>query len=274
MSIKSKGFIFVIFFIFILSGFSSFSQDGGVVAETSSESDSGSDTEIQENQESGSAQVVKELVVTEDELPIESVVPITDNKSTVLNKKIKFTKRFQFDLNTGMILDEPFVNTNYFLLRGSYYINEEYSFGLGTKSRSGGKTSYADQLYQNSAQLDFDRAPSPTQSHFVSFGYNFYYGKISLGKNIVIPASTRLETDFGMQSFGSATKPFIQSAVTESFYMTNRLSLGLSIGLSIAQILDATSANIRSSQPVPSASNFDDKIHFNQYLSINLNALL
>lgn len=270
MSTKNKSLLSAIFLISLFFEISVFAQKEG----SSTESANGSDTEIEETQETPATQVVKELVVSDDELPIESVVPVTDNKSTVLNKKIKFTKRFQFDLNTGMIMDEPFVNTNYFLIRASYYMNEFYSFGLGTKARSGGKTSYADQLYQNSAQLDFDRAPAPTESHFLSFGYSFYYGKISLGKNIVVPATTRLETDFGMQSFGSLTKPFIQSAVTESFYVTNRISLGLSIGLSIAQILDPTSVNIRSTQPVPNASSFDDKIHFNQYLSFNLNALL
>lgn len=275
MSTKNNAMISLVVFSLFLLSFQAGAQVRGQSTTPPSGIANESELEIEESaQETSSEPVVKEVVISEDEFPSESVTPITDNKSNVLNKKIKFTKRFQLDLNTGSILDEPIVNTNYYLIKASYYVSEEYSFGVGIRSRFGGKTTYSEQLYQGSAQLDFDRAPSPTQSHFVSFGYSFYYGKISLGKNIVVPALTKLDTDFGMQSFGSTTKPFIQSAVNQSFFITNHLSLGLSIGLSLAQTLDPTSVNIRLTQPVPNQSNFSDKIQFNQYLSLNLGMIL
>lgn len=244
---------------------------------SSSGNDADSETEIQDNsQESSSDSAVKEVVVGDDELPSESVTPITDNKSNVLNKKIKFTKRFQFDFGTGTILDEAILNANYFMLRGSYFSNEEYSFGLGIKSRFGGKTSYAEQLLQKN--IHFEVAPAPTQSEFISFGYNFYYGKISLGKNLVIPASTKVQSDFGLQTFGSSSKPFIQSAINQSFFINGNLSVGVSFGLILAQIADPTSVNIKSTPPsLPaniSESSFSNKMQFNEYLSVNLNVLL
>ena len=265
MSIRSKRFSSLLLFSCLI-----FSVNATYAQAAEEES-----TEIQDNSTdlNQPEPVVKETVVDDDELPSESVIPITDNNSSVLNKKIKFAKRFQVDLNTGSVLDEPLVNASYFLFRGSYYTTEEYSFGLGIRSRFGGKTTYSEQLYQGTAQLEFDRAPSPTQSHFVSFGYNFYYGKISLGKNVVVPASTKLDTDFGMQTFGTSTKPFLQTAVTQSFYINTHISVGLSIGLSLAQTYDSTSVNIRLTQPIPSESSFASKMQTNQYLSLNLNTI-
>ncbi len=273
MNIKSSQLVLVILSLLLLSGTHAFAQNAA--APVTSASAPESETEIQDSgKEENSEAVVKEVSVSDDELPSESVTPVTDNSSSVLNKKVRFTKRFQLDLNTGSVLDEAIVNSSYFLVRASYYTNEEYSFGVGIKTRFGGRTTYSDQLYQGSAQLNFDRAPAPTSGHFVSFGYNFFYGKISLGKSVVIPASTKLETDFGLQSWGSTSKPFLQSAVNQSFFMNKHLSVGFSIGLSLAQISDPTSVNVRSTQPVPSESSFSNKIQFNQFLSVNLNALL
>lgn len=265
MNIKNSKFLFVILSL-VLGTAPAFAQSPAAPSD--------SETEIQDSQEPGSEAVVKEIVVGDDELPSESVTPNTDNSSSVLNKKVKFTKRFQLDVNTGSVLDEAIVNSNYFLIRGSYFTNEEYSFGLGLRTRFGGRTTYSDQLYAGSAQLDFDRAPAPTAAHFVSFGYGFYYGKISLGKNMVIPASTKLESDFGLQTFGSTSKPFLQTAVNQSFFANKHLALGFSIGLSLAQVADPTSVNVRSTQPVPSESSFSNKIQFNQFMSVNLSLLL
>lgn len=268
MNIKSNKIIFLLLTVLIFAGYQAHAQGRPA-------SDSDSETEIQDNiKEEPSDTVVKDVVVGDEELPSESVTPITDNTSSVLNKKVRFAKKFQLDLYTGSVLDEPIVNASYFLFRASYYTNEEYSFGLGIRTRFGGRTTYSDQLYAGTAQLDFDRAPAPTTGQFVSFGYNFYYGKISLGKNAVIPASTKLESDFGLQSFGSSSKPFLQSAVNQSFFIGSHLSLGFSIGLSMAQVADPTSVNVRSSQPIPNESSFANKIQFNQFLSVNLNALL
>lgn len=267
MNIKNSKFLFVIFSV-LVGAAPAFAQTNASAAE--------SETEIQDSQEPGSETVVKEIVVGDDELPSESVTPNTDNSSSVLNKKVKFTKRFQLDVNTGSVLDEAIVNANYFLIRGSYFTNEEYSFGVGLRTRFGGRTTYSDQLYANAAKLDFDRAPAPTSAHFVSFGYGFYYGKISLGKNLVIPASTKLESDFGLQTFGSTSKPFLQTAVNQSFFANKHLALGFSIGLSMAQVADPTSASVRSNppSPIPSESSFSNKIQFNQFMSVNLSLLL
>ena len=277
MNIRSSSLLSLLVFTLLFQGSRVFAQPTTPSATPPTATPGDNDpTEIQEpaTEPDQPETIVKETVVNDDELPSESVTPITDNNSNVLNKKIKFTKRFQVDAQTGSILDEPLINASYLLIRGSYYTTEEYSFGVGLRSRFGGKTTYSEQLFEGSARLQFERAPEPTSANFVSFGYSFYYGKISLGKNLVIPATTKLDTDFGMQSFGSTAKPFLQSAITQSFYLNTHIALGISIGMSIAQSIDSTSVNIRSTQPVPNESSFATKMQTNQYLSLNLSAVL
>lgn len=227
------------------------------------------DTPTQSNEPTPS----KEVKIEDDELPGESVTPKTDTLSTVVNKTIKFSKRLMIDVSTGSVLDEPIANANYFLFRGSYFTNEDYSFGLGVRSRFGDRTDYAQQLYEGTAQLEFERAPLPTQSVFLSFGYTFFYGKMSFAKDVVIPATTKLDADAGLQRIGSIDKPFAQVAATQSFFITKHLALGLSYGISVAQSIDPTSVSIRSSQPAPSESDFSEKLQFNQYLSANMSVL-
>lgn len=217
--------------------------------------------------------VAQEVQIDEKELPGESVVPRTDITTAVLNKKVSQGGRFMIDFGLGNVLDEPLMNANYYLVRASYFSSDEISYGLGARTRFGGQTTYSQQLYEGSAQLDFNRAPAPTQSVFLSLGYHFYYGKISLSKNSIMTATTKLDTDLGMQKFGSSQKPFIQAAVTQSFFLNTHLALGLSYGISLAQVYDPTSVNIRSTQPVPAESDFSQKIRLNQYLSLNLSTL-
>ncbi len=226
--------------------------------------------------ESSAPAVSQDVQIDEKELPGESVVPKTDITNAVLNKKLSQRNRFMLDFSGGNILDEPLLNANYYLLRASYFASDEISYGVGMKNRFGGQTTYAQQLYEGQGKLDFSLVPEPTQSLFFSFGYHFYYGKISLSKNSTMTATTKLDTDVGMQQFGSSQKPFVQTAVTQSFFINTHLALGLSYGISIAQIYDPTSVNIRSTPsppPRPAESAFSDKIKLNQYFSLNLSTL-
>ncbi|MGZ3689927.1 MAG: hypothetical protein ACXVAX_00400 [Pseudobdellovibrio sp.] len=276
MNIKSKILSSLLLLTF-LSGHTVFAADAKAPVIIKKQDPVDESTEIQDSStesEAAEQPVQQEVKIDEDQLPGESVVPKTDVTNSVINKKIKFTKRVLVDVDMGSVLDEPLINSNYFIGRASYFLNEEYSFGLGLRSRFGGKTSYSQQLFAGTAQLDFDRAPAPTSSQFVSFGYNFYYGKMSFAKNVVIPATTKLETDFGMQTVGSTSKPFVQAAVNQSFYFSNYVALGVSFGLSLSQNYDPTSVSVRSAQPVPKESDFNEKLQFNQYLSLNLSFLI
>lgn len=199
---------------------------------------------------------------------------LTDSNQSVLNRTRKFSNSYQFDFNSGLTPEELVSNKKYLLFRISYYTNEKYSFGLGAKTRYGGRTANSEQLLQTAQQLDFDRASGAKNSQFVTVGYNIFYGKISLTKNTTMNTFTKIVTDFGLQSYSQTNRPFIQSSMEQSFFLMHNVALGFGIGLGAAEIVDPTSVNISMLQPVPSESSFSTKVQFNYFYSLNINIVL
>jgi hypothetical protein len=199
------------------------------------------------------------------DLPEESVFPKTDTKNSVINKKVSFRNQFAVEALAGIFLDEPLLNSNYWSVKIGYFKTEELYFGGGFKSRIGGMTSYGQQIKNLNPPILLDEVPAPTQSQFISVGYNFFYGKLSLTQDSVITTSAKLDGDFGMQQNGNSYKPFIQSSVTQSFYLNKNVAIGFNIGLSLAQVYDYTSVYLRSSS-APSESGYPTKLQFNQYI--------
>lgn len=199
---------------------------------------------------------------------------LTDSNQGVLRKRVNFNKSFQIDLSSGLMPEEITSNSKYSLVRISYFANDNYGFGLGVKTRFGDRTDESQSLLNSAQQIDFDRAPVTKNAAFVSFGYNLLYGKISLTKNIVPATLTQIKTDFGLQNYSSVNRPFIRTALDQSFFVFKRLALGFGIGLDIAEITDATSVNVNQSQAIPNESSFATKIQFNYFYSLNLNVIL
>ena len=50
----------------------------------------------------------QEVRFPDEELPTEAVYPRLDTPKAVLNRKLSYENRFQADLATGWLLDEPF----------------------------------------------------------------------------------------------------------------------------------------------------------------------
>lgn len=204
----------------------------------------------------------------------QKITPTTDSQSGVLNRKLTFKGRYAIDLDNGSFPDELIRNSRYGMFRFSKYLNEDYSFGIGFRTRYGGLTQYAEQLSQSPTALDFSRSPEPQKSGFVSFGYNLFYGKVSLTKNTVMTTLSKIQTDFGVQNFGSVNRPFIQTAFVQNFFLNRYMALGFNLGFGFSEITDPTSFDVRSSQPAPNEASFASKIQFSRYYGLNLNLFL
>jgi|GEM_PF-4881648 len=216
----------------------------------------------------------KELSGASSQRFVEIITPLTDSKLSVLSRKVQFSKKYLIDLSSGLVADELVANNKYSQIKVSYYSSEEFSFGLGIRSRYGGKTAYAEQLLQSTGQLEFSRAPAVTQAYFLAMAYNIAYGKVSFTKSTVFSTLTKADFDFGIQMFKEEKRPFIQVALTQSLFLSSSLAVGLSLGASIAEVTDPTTADVRLTSPLPSDSSFTSKFQSNAYLSINLNVLL
>ena len=235
-------------------------------------------------QTSATDEIADESITSEAEVEVvktdvvstisQKINPQTDSQSGVLSRKLTFSGRYAIDLDNGSFPDELIRNSRYSMIRFSKYLNEDYSFGIGYRGRYGGLTQYAEQLSLAATPLDFTRTPEPEKSGFVSFGYNLFYGKVSLTKNTVMTTLSKIQTDFGVQNFGSVNRPFIQTALVQNFFLSRYLALGFNVGFGFSEITDPTSFDVRVSQPTPNEASFSSKIQFNRYYGINLNLFL
>ena len=207
-------------------------------------------------------------------LLIDEQKSLTDTYSAVLNKNVQFAGRYAIDLDAAYLPDEAATNAKYSALRLSKYLNENYSFGFGLRQRYGGLTTLAQQLEQTASAPEFARAPEAKRAAYVAFGYNLFYGKMSMLKYWVPTTLAKLYTDFGVQAYGEKNRPFVQLGLNQMFFLNRYTAVGFHLGFGFAQITDATSIDIRSSQPVPNESSFSDRIQFTRHMGVNLNILL
>lgn len=234
-----------------------------------------SDTEIVDDwDETDGAASAGAQVEQLDNSDVISEEPVIDTTSSVLNKKVSFAKSFSVDLENGTLPDEMIVNSRYNLVRISNYMNEDFSYGVGYRGRYGGQTEYSQNFLSSPTPLDFSRAPEPTKAGFITFGYNFFYGKLSLLKNSVIPTLTKVNTDFGLQAYGTMNRPFLQISLNQLFFVTKNMALGFNFGFGFADIIDPTSVDVNVAQPAPAESRFSGKMQFSKTLGLNLNLFL
>ena len=132
-----------------------------------------------------SAHAVK-VYFPDEELAVESVLPLTDRPEVILNRNISLKYKTELSLDFGIGLDEPFYFKFYpmgsvtfslteihaFSLSGAYFIPKRSSAGEELKSGKGLKGKTFDPL----------KAPYPQYSLFLNYLYTPYYGKISLAK--------------------------------------------------------------------------------------------
>lgn len=197
-----------------------------------------------------------------------------DSSQAVLNPNIKFRKKIRLDLESGVLGDELIANANYTLVRLAYYAQDDLSYGIGFRARTGGLTQESQDLQTKNPQLDFSRAPKATTAGFFSLGYNLYYGKLGISGSRSINTATQVNADAGLQTYSASQRPLVQIGVSQLFFMGSRVALGLNLGLSVAEVTDATSTSLNSSLPVPTNDQFSSKIHTGKFFGLNLNVLL
>ncbi len=197
-----------------------------------------------------------------------------DSSQAVLNPNLKFRKKVRLDLESGVLGDELIANANYTLVRLAYYAQDDLSYGIGFRARTGGLAQESKDLQTKYPQLDFSRAPKATTAGFFSLGYNLCYGKLGLSGSRSINTTTQINADAGLQAYSDAQRPLVQLGITQLFFMGSRIAIGLNLGLSVAEVTDATSTSLDSSLPIPSNDQFSSKIQTGKFFGLNLNVLL
>jgi hypothetical protein len=210
----------------------------------------------------------QEIFLPESELPSESVQPILDNSTAVINRILKKTKKINLGISIGSQIDEMFYNNKYLGIEVKYNSTEVSSWGIRIDQWFGGPTSYADSFATDASQLQFQVAPFKDLSIYSIYSWDLYYGKISLIKEKTNPIFFGWVAMAGVQRYASDFLPALQGGVDFRLYNEKNLALTIKYLIDAYQKYDPTSLNVRKSQGTPSPNSFQRKFAFGQVVEV------
>lgn len=231
------------------------------------------------------AKKVEKIDFPEEELARESVLPIFDTRVSVKNRRVKYNKRFEFNLMTGMVMSEPvydpfhfgasltyhFSNTHGFHLMGAFF-NEGLS-GSGEDLRNGNVIDSGG----GSGAVTFDALEAPSKEVMIAghYQYTAYYGKISISKELVMNLSLAGLGGGGFYIIGSELAPMVNFGISQRLYFNSRMSLRFDLLFSLFNGPDITSApNLETGGAAPDESEFDNTFQFDSNIYLGLSFLL
>lgn len=214
-----------------------------------------------------------EISLPENELPSESVIPRLDNPKVVINRTIQKSKHISAGLSYGQLLDEMFYNSQLLSLELRYNFSEMGAWGFRWDQWMGGATNYTDTFAADASQLQFAAAPSRKSGVFILRSFDLYYGKVSLGKETIIPLHMSWLAMAGMQNYESAWLPAVQGGGQLRMYFIKNFALDLQYIFSAYQKVDPTSTNVRAANGVPQDSAFSKKVNLGQVFQLGASYL-
>ena len=211
---------------------------------------------------------------SQDDLRFDTATPIVDYPETILNKKINFTQKIDMSMYRINLTDELFYNNTSYAIKAGYHYTDFFSAGIMFQNLSQQLNEYSEIFKNSNGQLDFSRAPVPERSYFLYLEQLYFYGKISLKPNLVLTNNFLGRYSLGIMQY--STKDFLPQfnySLGFQTYVSKYLFFELGYGISIQQVYNPVSLNIRSTQPVPEKTSFSKKIQFSQNLNIGLGFL-
>lgn len=210
------------------------------------------------------------ITLPENELPSESVIPKTDAKSVVLNRTVQKSQRASLGVAAGVLLDEIFNNAQVLTLDARYNVDEGGAWGFRWDQWMGNATTYTETFANSSAQLQFAAAPARKSGAFILRSWDSYYGKVSLGKELIVPMSFSWIALAGAQNWETTWLPAVQGGAQLKIYFTQKTALDLVYLFSLYQKIDPTSVNVRGSNGAPHADSFEKKLSFGQTVQLGI----
>ncbi len=223
---------------------------------------------------SSQAQLSENDAFSSDDLSKEVVYPKVDYPEMVLNKKLTFSNRWDFSLDKISVTDEVFYNNNLFGLKLGYYIDEFRSFGGSYQIRQDGYNTYVDEFKQSTAALDFTKAPKHESNLIGYFRHVYYYGKISVSRDAIIPMTVSGRYSLGLAKYDTKSLPFANYSFGWQVYLKSRYYVELAYGLTVGQTFDLVSKSIRAdATPLAQKGDFTEKIQISQNLDFSIGVL-
>lgn len=220
------------------------------------------------------AQASETIDLPEEELAKESVVPVFDRPVSVKNRNVVTEGRVDMNLFYGLALTEPIFNVSRFGLNLYYNTSENHAFGLIFSKNSSGLSMYAKQLNETPYNLDFARAPGPDSTILLDWNMKMFYGKMSLTKNGVYNLSLYSTLAGGLVKYAHKSYPAVAAGLGQKFYLSRNFALRFDMRLFMHQApIPFLAASMKTSDPVPSYTQFNERVTYTTMLDAGLSYL-
>lgn len=217
------------------------------------------------------------IELPEEELAKESVLPVFTNPMSVRNRAIVTDGRVDMNLFYGLALSEPIYDVSRLGVSLYYNTSENHAFGVIYAKNGGGLSSYAKQLHDK-YQLDFKRAPAPSNTALFDWDWKMYYGKMSISKATNLRFNIYTTMAAGMVQYVHKSYPAIAPGIGEKFYFGRHLALRFDLRLFMHQapipfyVGDATTG-LQDSKTAPAYNSFEERMTFTTVLDAGLSWL-
>lgn len=208
----------------------------------------------------------QKIELPEEELARESVLPVFEKTTAVLNKNVETKDRFQIGLGAGLEINEPFYSDLIYGLSGTYHFNEIHGVNVQFQMWNQGLSSYGEQIKKEQG-LDPSRAPQPQWAIIGNYEFVAYYGKISLSKRTVMNLNLFANAGVMYVNIEDRSTVGLNLGLGQTFFMSK--SMGLRVDLKTL-IFKAPNPASRPSTPPPSASDFSEDMQINNQVTASL----
>lgn len=217
------------------------------------------------------ASAAEQIQFSEDILPTESVIPRLDSQDMVIHRAVDHDKRFEAKADLMWVLDELFSDGKLLGVTFHYHLNNDLGLGFKYYQYSVGFNQYKEGF--DSKGVRIERGPQPKSIMALSLVNRILYGKISIGKQKVLPLTVDVQYDLGLNKYG--TKNLFYSAVSLSnkLFVKKHIIIDLSYGIQFHDVINPVSVDVRQASPVAAESEFKKKFQVSQAISIGLGYL-
>lgn len=214
--------------------------------------------------------LAEKIELPEEELARESVLPVFEKTTAVLNRNVETKKRVQLGLTAGLEVNEPFFNDLIYGISGTYHLNETHGFNLQYQMWGSGLSDYGKQIKQEQG-LDPSRAPQPKWALIGNYEFVAYYGKISLTKRAVMNLNLFFNGGVMFVNIEDRSTVGLNLGLGQTFFFSK--NVGLRVDLKTL-IFKAPNPASRPKTPPPSASDFEEDLQVNNQILTSLVFLL
>lgn len=208
----------------------------------------------------------EKIELPEEELARESVLPVFEKTTAVLNRAVETKKRFQLGLSGGLEINEPFYSDYIYGLMGAYHFTEVHGMNVQFQMWNPGLSSYGEQI-KTEENLDPSLAPQPRWSVAGNYEFIAYYGKISLSKQTVM--NLNLFANIGAMYVNIEDRSTIglNLGLGQTFFMSKSAGIRLDLKTLIFKAPNPASVAAGSN---PTASSFSEDTQVNNQITASL----